>query len=397
MSRRRPPNTHSTVHSRIHGRARHTNRPLSAGDGAGGRPLKLVLLSWIVLSFRASMHPPARLFTADNYHHLLPSHHDEPLTFDHTSSATAAHIQADVFSSRRITAGSLLHMRIFCALWMTVGVLLVPVCEFTGGSCALGVSRGDSSLPGERGNLVGEGQPLPDPSATPLGPHARTLWTMASLSYVLSLALLAYLLVLLLLSFRHRMLLKQCASYSYSSLSIVSHSSTAAHPLTLGMKFAALLFQIVIPSTIGVSSLMRTASLPQTPLLQTRSLCVLNRAFEFVCFALFLFRWLPSTLAASCPIANRSRGPSRSTCTWPRRSSRHRSWSVHHTSAKAMRERGWMRMAGLTSQLCLCAFICLFCMTAALLPLPLPSESAGILVHGCAAVHSSAAGCVSVR
>lgn len=176
-------------------------------------------------------------------------------------SSTAALIQADCFTSARISAAALLRLRVFSMLWLMMSSLLVPLCEFTGGSCALGVSRSDLSL-GERGTLAGDGQPDPSSDRSPADAHDRTLWAMSTLSYVLSLALLCYFSLLVLLSLKHQMLFKQCSSYSYSSLCIVTHTSTAGHPLRFTMKFAALLFQILVPTTIGAAAIYWCVQLP---------------------------------------------------------------------------------------------------------------------------------------
>ena len=177
------------------------------------------------------------------------------------TSSTAALIQADCFTSARISAVALLRLRIFAMLWLMMGALLVPLCEYAGDSCALGVSRSDLTL-GERGTLAGDGQPDPSMDRAPISAHARTLWAMSTLSYVLSLALLCYFSMLVLLSLKHSMLMKQCASYSYSALCVVSHASTAGHPLRFSMKFTALLFQLLVPTTIGAALIYFCVQLP---------------------------------------------------------------------------------------------------------------------------------------
>lgn len=169
-----------------------------------------------------------------------------------TSSSTAALIQADVFCSGRVRPAMLLRLRIFFFLLLLAGAIAAPLCEYAGGRCAMGVARDDESL-GERGTLSGEGQPEPDAHTPPASAHTRTVWMVSSLSFVTSLALLLYFALLLAVTYAYRLLFKQCCSYDYDSLTVVSSSSTAAHPLVPAMKLAALLFQLVVPTTIGVS------------------------------------------------------------------------------------------------------------------------------------------------
>lgn len=185
--------------------------------------------------------------------------------FTSVHSSTAALIQADLFcASGRATgwasATNLFRFRLVSAMWLLAAAIWIPVCEYQGGQCAVGIAR-DPSL-GEQGTLSGEGEPNPDPSIAPETPHVRTLWLLASLSYVMACALGLYFTYHMYLAYANRLLFKQCCSYDYSSLTIVTHASTSAHPLTWSHKLAGLLFQLVVPTTIGVCALYLVFILP---------------------------------------------------------------------------------------------------------------------------------------
>lgn len=175
-------------------------------------------------------------------------------TFSSAHSSTAATIQADLFCSSGHTTWTaptkLFHFRVIAAAWLLSAAIWVPICELQGGACLVGHRRLEED--GELGTLSGEGQPNPDPSATPVSAHERTLWLLVSLSYIMSVLLGLYFLYLLFLAYRYRLLFKQCTSYPIESLSVISYSSTAAHPLTPSQKLAAVLFQLIVPTTIGV-------------------------------------------------------------------------------------------------------------------------------------------------
>ena len=172
------------------------------------------------------------------------------------NSSTGALIQADLFCSSSRSLGksgpmNLLRFRFFSAVWLLVCNIFLPVCEYQGDTCAFGITR--YTADGERGTLSGEGQPNPDPGVHPDTPYQRTLWFIASLSYIFSCGLFLYFLYSIFLAYSYRFLFKQCTSYPYDNLSIVSHSSSSGRPLVFSQKVAAIMFQLIIPSTIGVN------------------------------------------------------------------------------------------------------------------------------------------------
>lgn len=185
-------------------------------------------------------------------------------SFASAHSSTAALIQADVFCSASKcdhAANYLFRFRCLATLWLSLWCILLPVCEYTN-SCgsALSIDRSDSV--GERGTLAGEGAPAIDADAVPLSARERTLFLLATLGYLSHSLLCLYFLLLLLLSSTHRLLLAQCHSYTYTSLAVLSTTSSSAYPLTLTMKFVALLFQLVIPSVIATAGIYWSLILP---------------------------------------------------------------------------------------------------------------------------------------
>jgi hypothetical protein len=180
-------------------------------------------------------------------------------------------LQADVFCSARLATRTLRLVRFACALWLLTMALLTPLCELDPQQRCVwpfGPRADRADTPGEElGNLIGEGQPLPSSTSSPMDAQQRTLWLLASLGYLSTLFMLLYFVWLLVLSFKHKLLFAQCTSYDYDSLTCSSDTSTSALPLTGGMKAAAVLFQLLVPTTLGVALMYFALILPfRTPL-----------------------------------------------------------------------------------------------------------------------------------